>query len=1580
MSTTEQTKNFYELFVENIKSWGKSETFLFNKKVPTVRNSMFTKELFESDLCPIVPALWRNSMFQVAAKDGDIKGAVSALFAIPPLSKAKYNPIVPKAQTPFPSDIDCPPGGFYEREGKVYRRSTDSYYQEKVDHSYHTLVRDYLKLEKIRAKMLQFQRQSSNDTPITTIGEFRSRYEAFVRKHGRLKSCKFLEQDPRFYLTRYALEDKNGNPTRFLYERVAWDQKIPPFATIERGAQLSIGHCGFVSIDWVVKNSSFSHAEVKEKLLEVGYIFIDWDEEGQEIYPDLNQYVDGDVYSKIDRLKTLQDRYDPIQYDRCLAALLKARPLPCVPPNSDPELQADAIVACGFDTTEWTDIEMSTCLARPIRLELGHFLIPAEVYIAYICQRFGTTSDRASVKQVTINRWDLVVEFCSNPNVLGNTNTYSGTEIVSRILAGESPKVMRKVDDKLTLDEEATQQLTGLYEVYKNDFAEWLWSDHDRAVELTVLYNCKLNCISEPSPNGSWLEFPELTFPPDFKMYPYQASAIYQLFVKRKQYLSLPCGAGKTYITMVAALTMKLRGLCRKPVFAVLKATKPKMIENAQKLYPGGNILYARPGDMKEGENYDRFMATLIHGDWDLIILTHEELERINLNPRILTMALEEQLRLLEERLKNCKSKSEFKQIGAAINRINNRIQKIGVAVPKIGFEESGIDFVIVDEFHMKYRKPGVDTRDYGMLPGIKTDHSDRAVAMLCLAQYMIKKGYVFGAMSATPIVNSLVELYSTMRFFINDELVRLGIDDADAWISTFVQVRDELDFQAGGTSFGTRQAARGYSNIDFLLSLMRQYMPLVPLDEIKQILVGLPRAIDITVTCAPSPGQVALYDQISKRVAALQANNPLMIPTIDLLSKPKDCTEEDWATMVAIKGLGFKYKGKDAFVVEKPDNHLWLNQHLRWGSLDPRVCYSSFGMKEELSFVEGLPRTKVHECIHKVYQIWKAVKAANTIAIQIVFLDISTKKDGFLSVYEYLENSFKAMGLRALIVHDMPDRTKLNEMSDRGDFDVLIASTSTGGTGVELQKNLVAIHCLDMPPVPDSMIQRRGRVERVGNRFSTVLVFQYVTEGANGSAGADTLLYQLCILKLKPYTQLLGGINPGAALQDIGADVVLSWQEIKAIASGDNSYMELMAKKVEISNLEAAQKIEARRIATDAAQRRSAAGSIKENEAIVEKASELIPLLTDLKALSFKLPDGRTLRCERVGESFKNYLIDQDGKEEETKSSTSLLYDQEARLRADLQQEAYNGTTEITIATINGVIDLRSIVAFTNGQIDTRSFGYRLSYDKTGYVFPLLGLTLSGIWGALTKTTGNSSASIHCAVKAAQEKITNLHNLLNADPVRPSFDHKRLAELRNEVAAIEKDLEAYATLNNLRKKRVIDYDAAVACGLTEDAIIELEGALSLANQGNPEAAKVIIDRILSSTIANGGFSANIRDKLAAIDAIVEREVTTDHEKNEQAAAIAARERLLKSTQAGIDLDEITILVESKEDNPGLELTEGFNISPAAIPEILEQIKRFPYKPEQVFVPDQPPRLVDWMADLETELDRFREKVALPAA
>lgn len=64
------------------------------------------------------------------------------------------------------------------------------------------------------------------------------------------------------------------------------------------------------------------------------------------------------------------------------------------------------------------------------------------------------------------------------------------------------------------------------------------------------------------------------------------------------------------------------------------------------------------------------------------------------------------------------------------------------------------------------------------------------------------------------------------------------------------------------------------------------------------------------------------------------------------------------------------------------------------------------------------------------------------------------------------------------------------------GQVRILLGSTAKMGAGTNVQDRLVALHDLDCPWRPGDLAQRKGRIERQGNRNPLVHVYRYVTEG----------------------------------------------------------------------------------------------------------------------------------------------------------------------------------------------------------------------------------------------------------------------------------------------------------------------------------------------------------------------------------------------------------------------------------------------------------------------------------------------------
>ena len=63
------------------------------------------------------------------------------------------------------------------------------------------------------------------------------------------------------------------------------------------------------------------------------------------------------------------------------------------------------------------------------------------------------------------------------------------------------------------------------------------------------------------------------------------------------------------------------------------------------------------------------------------------------------------------------------------------------------------------------------------------------------------------------------------------------------------------------------------------------------------------------------------------------------------------------------------------------------------------------------------------------------------------------------------------------------------------GQVRVLLGSTQKMGTGMNVQKRLVALHHLDAPWKPAEVEQREGRILRQGNENEEVAIYRYVTQ-----------------------------------------------------------------------------------------------------------------------------------------------------------------------------------------------------------------------------------------------------------------------------------------------------------------------------------------------------------------------------------------------------------------------------------------------------------------------------------------------------
>ena len=142
-------------------------------------------------------------------------------------------------------------------------------------------------------------------------------------------------------------------------------------------------------------------------------------------------------------------------------------------------------------------------------------------------------------------------------------------------------------------------------------------------------------------------------------------------------------------------------------------------------------------------------------------------------------------------------------------------------------------------------------------------------------------------------------------------------------------------------------------------------------------------------------------------------------------------------------------------------------------------------------------------------------------------------------------------------------DKQRLFADFRAGRVRVLIGSSETMGTGVNVQQRLKALHHLDVPWLPSQIEQREGRIERQGNQHEEIEIFAYATLGS-----MDATMWQNNERKARFIEAALSGDRTIRRLEEEGGQAN-QFAMAKAIASGDSRLMRKAGLESEIARLQ---------------------------------------------------------------------------------------------------------------------------------------------------------------------------------------------------------------------------------------------------------------------------------------------------------------------------------------------------------------------------------------------------------------------------
>lgn len=656
----------------------------------------------------------------------------------------------------------------------------------------------------------------------------------------------------------------------------------------------------------------------------------------------------------------------------------------------------------------------------------------------------------------------------------------------------------------------------------KREFKDWIFSDGDRRKKYENLYNTTFNNIRQREYDGSHLTFPGMNV--DIKLRPHQKDAIARTIYGGNTLLGHCVGAGKTYEMIASAMEMKRIGLTNKSLFVVPNHLTEQIGNDFIKLYPSANICVATKKDF-ETSNRKKFIGRIATCEYDAVIMSHSQFSKIPISKEREIEYIRSEIESLSNAISSIKrEKGENWSIKQMENMKKNMEAnlKILLDTPKddhITFEELGVNSLFVDEAH-EFKNCSFYTKMRN-IAGLSNSKAKKASDMLMKCRYLNEvnnyKGVVFA--TGTPISNSMAELFVMQRYLQNNELEKRGIHHFDSWAAQFGDVVSSLELAPEGQGYRFRNRFSKFTNLPELMSMF-------------------------------------------KLVADIK--------TPDMLDLPVPKLKDDKYILVSAEPSDFTDSMMDEFVVRaedirngsvKPheDNMLKITNEARLLGTDPRLLDP---------FAENEPDSKVNKCCDNVYEEY--IKSKDRSGVQVIFCDVGTPNaDKPFNVYDYIKERLIELGVNQdeiCFIHDAKTEVQKDKMFEelrKGEKRVIIGSTAKMGTGTNIQNKLVALHHVDCPYRPSDIEQREGRILRQGNENDEVNIYRYVTKGT-----FDSYMWQLVEQKQKFISQVMTSKSTARSCEDLD-EVVLSYAEVKALATGNPLIKEKMEIDTEVSRLQ---------------------------------------------------------------------------------------------------------------------------------------------------------------------------------------------------------------------------------------------------------------------------------------------------------------------------------------------------------------------------------------------------------------------------
>jgi len=774
-----------------------------------------------------------------------------------------------------------------------------------------------------------------------------------------------------------------------------------------------------------------------------------------------------------------------------------------------------------------------------IDIALGERWIPTEIYAGFAHDLFQTPvkiqylSAQDEFRAAPVGNSYEMDTFYSAHTLAGKK---SATNLLESALLDETLVVRYKdpVTDSMLVDNNGTVVCNEIVQRIRSRFTEWLREPKNENIrqELTDLYNHKFNGIAVQQFDGSLLALDDVNWTnlgiPE--AYRSQRDSLMMLLCNQGGIVDHVPGGGKTLIECMAAHYMKKMGVAKKSIIIGLKANLDDLVSAYKKAFPQDRIIAPTTRDF-EARNRMRLFNQIKNNDWDCIFLTHNQFEKIPVDPNVEVGIIRDELRDLRLNLESVarhsgdisirSRKGLEKQISNLESRLEEKIAKINRKKDDLAhFGQLGIDHIIVDESHM-FKNLSYSTR-HSRIGGLgNPEGSQRAFNLMCaLRNLQGKSGKDLQAsfFSGTPISNSLTEMYLLFKYMTPNDLKSKQIVNFDSWASVFARKSSELELSLTN-QLVVRERFREFTKVP---ELARDYRRITDYRNAEDIGLKRPPIRDELIVSSPTEAQMDIFRDMQQ----------------------------------------FMETGRsDMFDFASNGDNLFKAKGLIAANICTKACLDvRFVLPEE----KFQPNGKEHLLVEAVSKFHSNPAYSLDKATQLIFLDQGVPGGGTFNLYQDIKDRLVGKGIspdEIAFIHDYDSQHKkpvLNQKMKDGSIRILIGGTEKLGTGWNIQHRIIAMHHYNIPWKPSEMEQRIGRGQRTGNRVAEkhngVHNLYYVVENSPEVAKVDMLRRKAAFInQMKTGDVTVRRIDEGTMDESLG----ISYSDIVMQTSGDGRYKE---------------------------------------------------------------------------------------------------------------------------------------------------------------------------------------------------------------------------------------------------------------------------------------------------------------------------------------------------------------------------------------------------------------------------------------